>query len=144
MRTWIGEEQEGDVHDITLFVESDKVELDDAERIARCARARDICRIYLGAGRKNVLASKSAVGYLKEQGLEVVIETDLAGYKDAEGADPSKLVLRVELPDVYQFPYLSMKLDNLKDWCAVSTSLIYTDTSQLKNGMYETDKEVDI
>ena len=102
-------------------------------------------RIYLGANRKDVKKlDAEGMKLLKSSGLWVVIETSPRGYAKAVECCPDRIVLRTEVANAPMFSnHLSLKIDNMKEWCAVAEDATTTDISGVRNGMYETDMEVD-
>lgn len=145
MRCWIGNEAEGDCRKKTLFVCADRLTDENARSVVSLARQHDCKRVYLGAGRRDVQAvSAPAAARLKASNLTVVVETTARNVRHALKAVPATVVLRQDVRIGKMAGRLVLKADNGKDWCAVSRSLVYTDITGLKNGLYKQDREVRI
>lgn len=143
MRMWIGKEKEGAKNTFTIFVEEERFTISKILKVLEVAEKFSITRIYLGANRRNVKCLGSeGMELFKSRKMEVVMETDRKGYNHAVECRPDKIIFRTELSDAPNFSNLILKIDNMKTWCAVSNSLTFTDITNLKNGMYETDMEV--
>lgn len=149
MRTWVGQEMEGDCREMTLFVETTNIDKELATRIVSYAKENKIKRLYLGAGRISTGLDDDAKSVLNASGLIMVIETIPCCYDLCSGLNAT-IVLRVDMPFIDYNSTLVLKVDNIsawqdkKPWCAVSNGLIYTDLDGLSNGMYKDDKEVQI
>lgn len=146
MRLWVGDEREGREKTRTLFLQS--AELSDVKPVVNKARSLGVKRLYLGAGRTDVTAIRpEAVEDLKNSELDVIIEASPAGLGMALALkDFAKVIVRTEVPDVdlAGAADLVLKIDDMKNVCAVSDGLLSADISGLVNGLYETDEEVQI
>lgn len=143
MRTWVGQEMEGDVKDTTLFVESDYVFGEQASRVINYAHEHGIERIYFGAGRMDTCFDDDAKELLNECELDLVVETTPDGYYRCQGIS-AKYVVRIELNGIGWNKDLVLKIDNMTSWCAVSNELIATSIDDVKDGMYKGDTEVQV
>lgn len=145
MRCWIGNEAEGNCKKKTLFVCASRLTDGDARSVVSLAKRHNCKRVYFGAGRRDVQAvSALAAARVKASRLTVVVETTARNVRHALKVVPATVVLRQDIRIGKMTGRLVLKADNGKDWCAVSRSLVYTDITGLKNGLYKQDREVRI
>jgi hypothetical protein len=145
MRCWIGNEAEGDCRKKTLFVCASRLTKENVKSVVSLAKEHDCKRVYFGAGRRDVQAvSTLAATRLKASRLTVVVETTARNVRHALKVIPATVVLRQDVRIGKMTGRLVLKADNGKDWCAVSRSLVYTDITGLKDGLYKQDMEVRI
>lgn len=143
MRTWVGQEMEGDVKDITLFVESEHVSGEQASRVINYAHKHGIERVYFGAGRTDTCFDDETKELLNKCGLDLIVETTPDGYCRCQGV-LAKYVVRVEMDEIEQNKNIVLKIDNMTSWCAVSSGLTVTSIEDVKDGMYKGDTEVQV
>ena len=135
MRAWVGLEREGREKGVnTLFVESDCVLASDLYKIQDAAKKRGINRIYLGAGKRNVI-------YICKEwpiicgSMKVVIETTPNFLRNLTHIKKFKnVILRYDI-QLKDFSNIVPKIDN------GSTVAMYYDKEEnlldtLKDGIY--------
>lgn len=151
MRMWYGREKEGECADITLFVQTDVLSDRLVWKVRKAANDYNVSRIYLGAGRTDLEGiTGDALDTLRvmSASFKIVIETTAAFIDTAEELDgiAGEIILRHEVPNLTRprKSRLSLKIDNIYNWCAVAGRLIATDITGLKDGLYPQDKEIKV
>lgn len=142
MRLWEGIEKEGAQIGIkTLFVESKRITYDKLLLIRDVAKKRSISRIYLGAGKVDIIyLYKKWYEILKK--IEVVVETTSPHIRYLSSLDAfSSVVVRIDI-DVKEYSNIIPKIDN-KKVVTLYYNGVENSISTVKNGMYtDTDKEI--
>lgn len=136
MRIWIGYEQEGREQGMqTLFVESRIITSKKIDLIKYYAKQTSIKRIYLGAGKKDILCCLTNLKQLKENENKIVYECSRIR-KQKWLLDINEIILRQDV-NFQEIKKLQSKIDNgliVKMY----EKEIYNDIN-VKNGTYKED-----
>lgn len=140
MKIWKGKEQEGTSQTkgrLTWFVESATV--DGELLIAKLNELNETpTRLYLGAGRKDVLFwlnTKPLVDYIRRNNVEVIIETlpEFADVTPQEILDVAEIILAVrtcseavkkKIKFVKLDTYMTVYIQPVTHWCETSLSTL--------------------
>lgn len=142
MKLWYGIEKEGrDLNEKTLFVCEKFLTRVDLVFISKIADSYGINRIYLGAGKKNVLRLYPQ-WYNILNSSNVVIETTLSTLRNIPRAELfSEVIIRNDVKEVSS--NIVFKADDGKK-VALYYARYTNSTLDVKNGMYEDDKIIEI
>ena len=151
MRMWYGSEKEGECDDITLFVQTHFLSDERVRQVRKAANDYNVSRIYLGAGRidlEGITDYSLDILRVMSSSFKIVVETTAAFVDIAEKLDgiADEIILRYEVPNLTRprKSRLTLKVDNIYNWCAVAGRLIATDITGLKDGLYPQDKEIKV
>ena len=151
MRMWYGSEKEGECDDITLFVQTHFLSDERVLQVRKAANDYSVSRIYFGAGRidlEGITGDALDILRVMSSSFKIVIETTAAFVDIAEELDgiADEIILRHEVPSLTRprKSRLTLKIDNIYNWCAVSGRLVSTDITGLKDGLYPQDKEIKV
>lgn len=151
MRMWFGREKEGECADLTLFVQTDVLTDKRVRQVRKAANDYFVPRIYLGAGRtdlEDITGDALDILRVMSASFKIVIETTAAFIDVAEELDgiAEEIILRHEVPSMTRprRSRLTLKVDNIYNWCGVAGTLIPTDISGLKDGLYPQDTEIKV
>lgn len=124
MRIWKGQEREGrDTGEMTLFVESEHVTTHVLEKARTLARENGISRIYLGAGKTDILSLCSWADTLR--GFRVIVETTAQNLdKLVERGNFIAVILRTEVGGMESVANIFPKIET-----ANSVAIYYNSTS---------------
>lgn len=121
IRIWVGQEQEGKcVGKKTLFVETQELTIQYIKEILRCAKMHNTKRVYLGAGKIELLKyDVSQIQTLLDAGCEIIIEclfSNRAIY-DNIISFISQLILRIECDNYNVQDKYVFKIDDNRNAC---------------------------
>lgn len=140
MRIWIGEEQEGPEKGLsTMFVEARFLTRRKGRRVARYMEAYNPSRLYLGAGKKDVVfVSKDFLSCV--YGPQIIMETSRPTPALLRRLGRSvQVVARLDLPAWAQAYNIDPKID-YQNAVRIYTHFTQNSTQGVTDGMYKNDK----
>lgn len=140
MRMWIGKEREGKKKGAeTLFVASMWLDADSLRKVCSVAKEHSISRIYIGAGKVDVVElSKEWVNIL--QGFQVVAETTAENVRSLCFTEKfDEIIIRTDL-SLTSLKNVTSKIDN-GEKVFMYYEYVENSLSTVKNGYY-TDTDI--
>lgn len=145
MRIWVGKEQEGNNKGaLTMFIEGREINHDQEKVILNLIDKYEITRVYLGAGKTDLLHFPGTLLETSLASFEVVVECSLQNVRKWNALLPyvSELVIRI---DDYTIDALSkktvLKTDNGKV-AALFYDRVINSIEAVKDGMYANDDKL--